>query len=521
MLEFQSFGPYGYVRKITINNKCRVNYTLIGGGGGGGGGDAHPGGAGYAGSRVGGYIDANAGDVYYLAVGGGGGFGGQGGKFTGAAGGFGGRSLLGFSGGRGGNSGYGGSSGAGGGGGGATVLYKLASNDDQNKVIIAVAGGGAGGGGGGRYYPATTGPLSNSPAWSRIPSTYTDAGSDGDWSSLMNNYAVLDPVTRGNTEYRFSWAVVLPYTGNYTLRFSADDQGTFYLNGFNLQGAVGNFGTYSEYVFYGRRGLNILTATYINNGGGPGGVAAQILTTNSTQIWNTFSNTNAHLAKGMGGQGQNHQADGGGAGGGGGGYVGGRGGYTAGHKDYSHATATPSTPADYEDWGGQNGTMGSNYISTPQNSVGAGIGTMTNASYGAGGAAGASQSDGWFGSSGYAAFTLDENTVSTVNTESVQSLSTYQNSSWGRVKDVYVMQNNEWKRTEVLTRVNGEWVIVHGDKITYSTKNQASTATVTIPSEGFLSYDYTPYSLAYWGEVPMDKVEAPAAPDPWAGTWYL
>jgi hypothetical protein len=51
---------------------------------------------------------------------------------------------AGFSGGRGGYSGYRGSSGAGGGGGGATVLL-------LNGSVVAVAGGGAGGGGGGNF----------------------------------------------------------------------------------------------------------------------------------------------------------------------------------------------------------------------------------------------------------------------------------------------------------------------------------------------------------------------------------
>jgi len=147
-----------------------VTVKLWGGGGGGGGSDSSgPGRPGAGGQYLESTIDltGNVGNTLTIGVGGGGGGGSSGG---GAAGGTNGKSLTGYSGGRGGNSGPAPFSGAGGGGGGATVVL-------LNGTLVAVAGGGGGGAGDGQHSTGTPGIATNS-ATSNTPGTLGENGAD-------------------------------------------------------------------------------------------------------------------------------------------------------------------------------------------------------------------------------------------------------------------------------------------------------------------------------------------------------
>ena len=168
----KTFTYTGTTQQVTIPaGTTSMDISLWGGGGGGGGGDAGgPGGVGAAGH----YVTASAidltsyvGQTLKVGVGGGGGGGASGG---GAPGGTNGKSLTGYSGGRGGNAGPTPYSGGGGAGGGATVII-------IDSTEIAVAGGGGGGAGAGKDSNGTAGINSNS-ATAGSPGTLGENGAD-------------------------------------------------------------------------------------------------------------------------------------------------------------------------------------------------------------------------------------------------------------------------------------------------------------------------------------------------------
>ena len=148
-----------------------MNISMWGGGGGGGGSDSagpgRPGAAGHYVTKSSFDLKPYIGQTLTVAVGGSGAGGSSGG---GAAGGKNGKSLTGYSGGRGGNSGPTPFSGSGGGGGGASVIQ-------INGVDIAIAGGGGGGAGDGQHSAGTVGINSNS-ATAGSPSTLGENGAD-------------------------------------------------------------------------------------------------------------------------------------------------------------------------------------------------------------------------------------------------------------------------------------------------------------------------------------------------------
>jgi hypothetical protein len=168
----KTFIYTGTLQTLTIPaGTTSVDISIWGGAGGGGGGDAGgPGGVGAAGH----YVTASSvdltsyvGNTLKVGVGGGGGGGGSGG---GAPGGTNGKSITGYSGGRGGNAGPTPYSGGGGAGGGATVIL-------VDSTEIAIAGGGAGGAGAGQFSNGTAGINSNS-ATAGSPSTLGENGAD-------------------------------------------------------------------------------------------------------------------------------------------------------------------------------------------------------------------------------------------------------------------------------------------------------------------------------------------------------
>ena len=119
-----------------------IQLTVIGGGGGGGGNDSSPGASGRAGARASGALAVSPGQILTISVGSGGGGGSS--DQGSAPGGVGGTNGLGYSGGRGSNSGPTPISGGGGGGGAASAVLVNGS-----PTVVAAGGGGGGGGGNG------------------------------------------------------------------------------------------------------------------------------------------------------------------------------------------------------------------------------------------------------------------------------------------------------------------------------------------------------------------------------------
>ena len=166
------FNYTGTTQTTTIPaGASSLQVHLWGGAGGGGGGDAGgPGGVGAAGHYVtasGIDISSYVGQTLKVGVGGGGAGGASGG---GAPGGTNGKSLTGYSGGRGGNAGPNPYSGGGGAGGGSTVIL-------INSTEIAIAGGGGGGAGAGCFSNGTAGINSNDPT-AGTPGTLGENGAD-------------------------------------------------------------------------------------------------------------------------------------------------------------------------------------------------------------------------------------------------------------------------------------------------------------------------------------------------------
>ena len=464
MIQFQYSG---YTRAVTVLNTSRVYYTLIGGCGGGGGNDSSAGTRGTSGGKLGGYIDVEKDDVLYVAVGGGGGAGGSG--RGNALGGYGGYSLRGFGGGYGGNAGAYGSSGAGGGGGGATVLYKKSGN---TRTTIGVAHGGGGGGGGGNGVPGSfVSDTFFASSAATIPSSYAPAPQHGEYSAIANSYGVQIFSSRNNTWNRLSWAYNAPTTGTYTLRYSVDNYGHFYVNGYIVatsptwgnESEPRNHSSYVESYIYLNAGINILSATYADLGR-EHMVAAAIYNSSMNLVWTTRDATNKNLVPTMGSSGQAQRGDGGGGGGGGGGATGGAGGRVAGDEDYSHYIY--GGPVGSADWGGMSGSPGYSFnTSGTSYSDGAGNGTMK-LSYGTYGQATEN------GSSGYAALYSKDSKLAVLS-----------GSSWKPIYGVYIKQPTYWAEAkQVYVRKDNAWVSVYGDNI---------------PSS---EYSSEPFDGSSWGE---------------------
>jgi hypothetical protein len=168
-----TFNYTGTLNQVVIPpGTTSIDVHLWGGAGGGGGSDAGgPGGTGAAGH----YVTATSisisaaqiGQTMDIAVGGGGAGGSSGG---GAPGGTNGKSITGYSGGRGGNAGPSPYSGSGGGGGGATAVL-------IGGTGIAIAGGGAGGAGAGAGSNGTAG-INTNLATANSPATLGENGAD-------------------------------------------------------------------------------------------------------------------------------------------------------------------------------------------------------------------------------------------------------------------------------------------------------------------------------------------------------
>lgn len=459
-------GYTGVVKTITASVASYVNFVLVGAGGGGGGNDSHPGSAGTNGDVVRGRVYLNAGETLYSAVGQSGRPGVSGG---GAVGGLGGYSLDGFSGGTGGNSGPGGWSGSGGGGGGSTLLWKM---NGSTRDYVAVAAGGGGGGGGGNYsngyVQSEYDPYGSAP---RSELYYPQAGSNGAWSYLLNTYGVWNG--NGNYTYQFYF----PQDGLYTFNLSIDNYGILYVDDIEVLRTTQytNGDNYSQvwatskYITAGWKTIKI----YGVNTGGPGGIGASITSTAGT-IWTTRNSYNQYdllVNGGRGGKGQNHRGDGGGPGGGGGGYLGGTGGgepigdagAPSGSNGYSFvAGGCDLTDAEYElyvdsfsdlktawsisgipkaQWGRNHyrryGFREGRALSESFISDISGYSTL--------GKGGSTATVGIDGSIVFYSVQSDIKVYDTTWTP-VKEVQYFNNGSWVAVPEVYVRDNNDWKR---------------------------------------------------------------------------
>jgi hypothetical protein len=401
----------------------KLDFKLWGGGGGAGGRDTYNGGNGAGGNFISGTATFKAGDIVEVYVGGGGSGGSTG---SGSGGGAGGGSMEHYAGGAGGYPGARGSSGGGAGGGGATII-KIASG------IVGIAGGGGAGGGGGDHGGAfsATGALTNSSPNS-TSGYYSNGGTNGAWSNLLNTYAVWD----GNGFY--NWKVYFPNDGDYFIEASIDDFGEFYIDDANVLN-VGTYGTVFSTTVNVSKGWHHVKMNATNTGG-PGAIGARITDTTSSQvIWTTRSQ---NLAIGNGGYGENAGGgDHGGGGAGGGGFVGGAGG----------------TIRD-GDVGGNAGANGSNlYVDRygPQYNYGEvgnyrTPGGASDSDYhsgvGVGGAANGGQ-----GGNGYAVITFYNSESLSVRVDSIyKSIKPYVkiNGSYHPCKTVWVKIDGEWKAVQ-------------------------------------------------------------------------
>jgi len=327
-------GNRYYVTMPTSGLQSKIDFKLWGAGGGAGGADSHGGGNGAGGGFVSGSMTATPGSTIEVFVG----QGGSGGRsgVSGWGGGAGGYTLAAYAGGIGGNAGGSGSSGAGGGGGGATVL-KIA-----NSVVAVAGGGGAGGGGGNRGpYPYGESATGGFVAGTNTQ-TYPSGGTNGAWSSLLNNYSVW----QGNGNY--TWSVYFPNTQNYQFDLSVDNYGWLYVDDVEIVYAPSYNGVWSATQSI-TAGWHTVRINGVNTGG-PGAIGAQIKQSGNV-IWTTRSainpGTNTH-----GFNGGNCGGDGGGGGAGGGGYYGG----------------ANFGPRPYYDNGGYAGANGANFVAAASSS---------------------------------------------------------------------------------------------------------------------------------------------------------
>ena len=114
---------------------------------------------------------------------------------------------------------------------------------------------------------------------SRSPNNqgFTGTNSNGAWSSFMNGYNIgaNDPGGAGNgTNRTFSWTITFNNYGRQIFYANVDDSGAIYING-NYEMGMGGFRSQSAVTtnnYYGP-GTYTLSATVINSGGGPWGVA--------------------------------------------------------------------------------------------------------------------------------------------------------------------------------------------------------------------------------------------------------
>jgi hypothetical protein len=318
-----------------------INVWALGGGGGGGGNDAYAGHAGYTGHLIYGPLNVVPGDVLTFYVGGGG----QGGymSYSSPVGsGPGGQGGSTYDGGGGGNAGPIGRSGGGGGGGAATVILK-------NGSLVAVAAGGGGGGGGGRssagrgrsgysssgstagsagqghpwdggggggggggYLGGSGGGLpggdegaySGSDGADLVPGGWGQSGQSGDsgwyatgnqapgfWNNFLSTYGIWIGGISDATTLSYSTTLNFPQSGSYTFNLSIDNLGDLTVDGVSmvtsgLDDREGWRSVSSESVYISA-GSHTVTVTGTNDGG-PGGIAAQIINPNGTELWNTL-----------------------------------------------------------------------------------------------------------------------------------------------------------------------------------------------------------------------------------------
>lgn len=108
-------------------------------------------------------------------------------------------------------------------------------------------------------------------------SVYSNGGTNGAWSSLLNNYCVWN----GNGEY--NWYVNFSSSGTYYFDLSVDNYGTMFIDDSAVVYAPSYGGVWTESRFV-TAGWHKITITATNTGG-PGGIGARIRNSNDSTIW--------------------------------------------------------------------------------------------------------------------------------------------------------------------------------------------------------------------------------------------
>ena len=177
--------------------------------------------------------------------------------------------ILAVGGGGGGGQGLTDSGGGGGGGGSGGYSYIKRAKVTPGDVLTITVGNG--------------GNVSNLGYTKVFPVTLSYA-----WNAFMNNYAVwvsTDGVNPVGTQVYINRLWVAPYSGSYTLQLSADNSGTFEIDG-TVIGTTSSFTSTDSFSFTAYQGNRAIKIKAVNDGG-PAGIAAVILDSNGNVVWTT------------------------------------------------------------------------------------------------------------------------------------------------------------------------------------------------------------------------------------------
>ena len=407
-------------------------------------------------------VNALAGEVYYVSTGTAGGNGVNNSVGGGGAAGY---ALPGFSGGAGGGAGPRPYSGGGGGGGGATVLYTYING---NKKYLAVAAGGPGGGGAGNHSHGHD--FTSDHARAYYAKYYPPVGNGSSRASSVNKtYGVqTTPLTY---PYILTYSYINTSSADHTLYASADDLAYMYVNGVYV-GQSASWNSISATSITLATGLNTLSFTVYNTGGGPTNFGAYINNSSGLSVWTSRSQYNVYdmiYNQGRGGEGQTHKGDGGGGGGGGGGFFGGQGGTAAGG-----------------DYGGSSGKTGMSFATNNINNIGiplirdqwSAVATTSIAKFG-------HRLGDWHGHyHGPEVETADGSFTATSSIGS--SISIRQSGKWKKISELYYRQNDQFTSVkQAYVRQNGAWVeIINNDTFTvnqFDTVGENNTSGYIVP----------------------------------------
>jgi len=108
------------------------------------------------------------------------------------------------------------------------------------------------------------------------------------WSDFMATYSIWQGGAYSGGPYSYQAMLSFPETGTYTLNWSIDNYGYFYLDGAYIAGTYNSFYGQADETFYATAGIHYITITAVNQGG-PAGIAAQIVAPSGGEVWNTLA----------------------------------------------------------------------------------------------------------------------------------------------------------------------------------------------------------------------------------------